>query len=204
MNNISNLSHNTTVISFPIPIWQPIVLTIISFIAIIDNGFLLVIYIKDKRLKTSFTVYIINIIIFNLISVFIGAPYQISNNLFTSWILGRSACSVFHYSGYILKSCANYGHSLIVINRIWAITFPVDYSRYHTRNVALLVCVGTFGIIHLIFLPGYFLSILLYPVDFSRQNCTLDVRLLKEWAIVCDVVLIWFPEVIMILSFPFI
>ena len=89
-----------------IPIAQWTVLPVFSLLvflaAFFGNGLLLLVFIKERQLRTPFNVYIINLLFANFVLVLIQYPMDIVTNLYNAWLLGHRACQLYLYANSVI------------------------------------------------------------------------------------------------------
>lgn len=156
-----NISVNFTS-SFARPNWRfpPCFVILMSTFALPINAIVLWIFYREKRLITSFTVYIIALLVCNLTYVIIKQTVDIITDLYCIWPLGQVVCDIYKYYVYGFAGVILHLHALITANRIWAVNFPLSYRNYHTKHLAIVLCVAVTLYTHVICLPGILMDIM--------------------------------------------
>lgn len=127
---------------------------IITFLALILNGFVLAMFFKYTHLRTSFAVYIILILSSNLFQITFINTVDIYSVYYGSGHVNAAFCDAILYRSMVIVGCVVYTHVLITINRIWAISYPISYRNYHNKKTAKILCVSAWTWVHIINLPG--------------------------------------------------
>lgn len=154
-NATSNFSYSATVTTAN---WGflAIFMTFIFVVVIILNSLVLFFFIKDPRLKTSFSTYLICLLSLNILYAVIQNPLDIINDLYSYWLAGFRLCSLYIYALYFLQAASMHIHLLITCNRAWAVTFPLSHRRVHSHKWgAIILCICAWLYVHLLLLPGY-------------------------------------------------
>lgn len=120
------------------------------------NGFTLFVFLSTRRLRMQpFSMYLIFLLIYNFLLTLLQNPLGVVDSLYPTWWLGKGWCTVYRYAGSLLTALGMYTHVLVTISRLWAITFPLSYRRFHSRKNAVLLCLGMTVLMHMIILPDF-------------------------------------------------
>ena len=95
-------------------------------------------------------------------------------------------------------------HTLITINRIWAVIWPHSYRQNHNTWTACLICVGGWVYVHVNLLPGYVLDILYYRLPLVVNTCYLNTDAQWQWLLAMQVLVYAMALFIMVGSYPII
>lgn len=104
------------------------------------NAFIIYVYHRESQLRTQFSVYIGNVSITNLVSIFIQLPWYLSKEYHSGWSFDTTLCIVFLLADYTLMGCKIIGHLFPPIVALLGIFSPVWYRVHHTTHRALCVC----------------------------------------------------------------
>ncbi|XP_055354492.1 5-hydroxytryptamine receptor 1D-like [Paramacrobiotus metropolitanus] len=185
---MDNVSANYTTI--PIATWQPaaMALTVIFILGLVCNAAVTTVFVFNKDLWSSFNVYLCNLLVANLIYFFLGAPFDIIEEVFPHWWLGQSVCTLYLYAYWTITPVQILTHCSIAVNRIWALYRPISYRTRHTIATAIKICVFLWLFAHLIGLPG----VLVDAVHFQQKNMcvvdTTDSGFLQIWQLLINVI----------------
>ncbi|XP_055348826.1 C-C chemokine receptor type 8-like [Paramacrobiotus metropolitanus] len=153
---------------------------------LLTNGTVVLALLSRHAIWSPFMVYVFNLFCANILQSFTGALLDFINSYCSVWFLGRTLCFVYNYGEWTAAILQMLCHPLIALNRITAIYAPVFYRHTHTYRNAILLCVLTWLLAHIITLP---MLIINTAVD-VRDVCHVDLNepVQKWWAFVLDVV----------------
>lgn len=138
--------------------WIAVLQVLITTATIILNGFLLFL-LKDWHSLTAFTVYLVALCSSNIVYAALNGPFDVLVALYKNWQFGSEACTLFIYGGMVVSSITMFCHCLITSNRMWAIFGPLSYRNYHSKKVAIIICVSISVSTHIFI--GEFLNLVL-------------------------------------------
>ena len=120
----------------------------------LGNGGLLLLFLKDRTLRTPFNVYLINLLTANFVCVVFLYPMDLMTNLHSShWLLGNRACSLYIYTTYVIEAGIFHSHALIAVNRTWALVHPLSYRNVHSGRTAIFLCLGMWSYLNISMTP---------------------------------------------------
>ncbi|XP_055328192.1 cysteinyl leukotriene receptor 1-like [Paramacrobiotus metropolitanus] len=173
-----------------------------SLISVPLNGFVLLSFLRDRHLQTPFGVYIIILMISNLAWVIFKQTLDIINNLyFYYWWLGEPLCKMYKYGTYVYSGVILYLHVLITANRIWAITFPVAYRNYHSKQTAAILCLAVVVFVNVVALPAYIVDLSYYALP-ATIGCYIDIISVWGWLFLAQVVVYDLPVIFVAAAYP--
>lgn len=133
-----------------------ICVSIIFIMVIILNSLTLFLFIKNRRLRSPFSTYLMCLLGLNILYAVLQNPLDIMNNLYPYWPANFQWCSVYIYALYILQAATMHIHLLITCNRAWAVTFPISHRRLHSHKWHPVLCCSIAWLyVHTILLPGF-------------------------------------------------
>ncbi|OQV25519.1 hypothetical protein BV898_00459 [Hypsibius exemplaris] len=186
----------------------PTVLSLITFLTgTIFNGTLLVVFAKDRSLRTPFSVYLVNLLLANFTCSVILYPMDFISNLHSAqWLIGNQACTAYLYTTCVIEAGIFHCHLLIALNRMWAVVHPISYRSIHSTQTAVLLCLGTWVYIHLAALPEVVLDALYYRLPVETAGCIINVaeNPLRSYDRVAQLLFYHLPHLLMLLSVPII
>lgn len=146
------------------------VATLAIFVSVlVTNGAVLIMFLKVKQIRTSFSVYLINLMLCNIIYAVLQNPLELLDKSYSKWWMGKSACSLYIYATIVSDACIKHCHVLITINRLWAMTFPIFYRQHHSTKRAIIFCLLTVVYVYIFLLP-----------DTLTMHCTFGFHL-TQW-----------------------
>ncbi|OQV15772.1 hypothetical protein BV898_10026 [Hypsibius exemplaris] len=199
-----NLSNNGTLalnISDAKWTFLPVVTLFIFLIAFLGNGLLLVVFIRERSLRTPFNFYIINLLIANLAVITVEYPMDMVIKLHSAWLLGNDACNLYLYASSVFGACICNSHMLIAINRMWAVSFPLSYRTHHSRRTAVCLCLGVWVYVHVVVGPPVIIDALYFRLPVETNGCMINAPEQQAWEIAIQVIY-WLPEIVMLAAFP--
>ncbi|OQV17910.1 hypothetical protein BV898_08039 [Hypsibius exemplaris] len=138
----SVLKHIATTTPFPYPKLRtavPYILILLCISILIANAVVLAAFIKNRHLRTPFNMYIISLVIADLTQTLLDLPFTVMSQFIPVWPLGHLACNFRLYGLWVFSAIVRNTHSLISLNRLWALFLPVSYRHYHTNTLAICV-----------------------------------------------------------------
>ncbi|OQV23701.1 hypothetical protein BV898_02437 [Hypsibius exemplaris] len=201
-----NLTGNTTdngdQVTGPTWAFVPAYYVVIASLSFLTNGAVMAIFFSNPSLRTPFNIYLINLVTANFLYACIESPADIINNLYSGWWLGSAYCSVYQYGTYMLEAGIRVCHTLITVNRLWAVIWPHSYQQNHRKWTAYLICLGGWVYVHLNLLPGYILDILYYRLPLLVNTCYLNTDAQWQWLLAMQVLVYGMALFVMVGSYP--
>ncbi|OQV14867.1 hypothetical protein BV898_10899 [Hypsibius exemplaris] len=184
----------------------PVISLVTLTVGVTGNGGLIVLFIHDRAtLITPFNVYVLNLMVANLLHLINVYPLDVIVGLYSgTWVLGRSACAFFLYGVWLPGCASSVAHSLIAVNRIWAVIFPHSYRTQHGMRAAVMVCLSMWAIIYSVTLPWLVLDQVLYriPVENGPAECSVNQSAQFAYSMVIEFTLFNFPLIATVLALP--
>ncbi|XP_055332282.1 histamine H1 receptor-like [Paramacrobiotus metropolitanus] len=176
----------------------PIMDTLILVAALLFNGGLLILFIVNRNLHTPFSVYLFNLILMTFIYIATQGPINILYSLYSKWWMGDALCTFLFYTIFPSSVATVHAHLLITVNRLWAITRPVSYKKYHNTAVAIRLCICMFLYCHVLPLYGVVMDGLYYKIPTSTGQCLINMSALWAWATATELLNYNFPIIFMV------
>ncbi|XP_055356063.1 alpha-2C adrenergic receptor-like [Paramacrobiotus metropolitanus] len=161
----SNLS-NITVEGFPGP---AISLGVFLILKLMFNGCLLFVFLNNRRLRTPFTVYLINLLLSNIF-ITLADPFFMLESWQVRWYFTSILCIIKMYLDHIGSAVTLHAHLLITLNRMWALTFPLHYRSHHSTKTAVLICATMWTYCHVLLSPLLLQDFLYYRPDMQTAT----------------------------------
>ncbi|XP_055345950.1 5-hydroxytryptamine receptor 1D-like [Paramacrobiotus metropolitanus] len=170
---------------------------------VIFNGSVLFIFIYQGLLSRPFYIYLANLLFANLVFAIMNNPLDILNLIYPSWWLGNTACTVYLYSMYVVDGIMMHAHVLIAINRVWAVTFHISYTRRNTVRTALYCCLASCIYVHAVCLPYVVLDALYYRLPIETAGCLINTEALQFWSLLTQFLIYTLPIVFIVAVYPY-
>ncbi|OQV25512.1 hypothetical protein BV898_00452 [Hypsibius exemplaris] len=172
-------------------------------LGIIFNSTLLLLLVRVSTLRTSFNVYLINLLVANLICVMISYPMDLMTNLNSmKWLIGNAACTAYLYNVIVLQAGIFHCHLLIAVNRIWAVVHPISYRSIHSVRTACCLCLVMWVYVHVVAAPEFILDALYYRQPVETYGCFINMEVLATYDLIAEILFFNLPHLIMVLALP--
>ncbi|XP_055348114.1 alpha-2B adrenergic receptor-like [Paramacrobiotus metropolitanus] len=200
-----NVSIFSTV-SPPAAQWTavPIFTLIIFLLVLLVNATVLYVFYANPHLRTPFTIYLINLFSANIIIALLQNPLDVLFELYGRWTFGHVACSLYLYGSYAVSGGTMVCHVVISANRIWAIVFPLHYRLHHSKRVAVWICVGIWGYVHVLIVPGLVMDGLWYRQPLEKLGCQVNMETQTAWSGAVHWLIYNIAEIFVVGAYPFI
>ncbi|OQV25596.1 hypothetical protein BV898_00532 [Hypsibius exemplaris] len=199
---IQSSSNSSFTIKKSFNTFLPYVFVILCIGVVVLNSFVLVAFVKNRNLRTPFNIYIINLVLADLLQALFDLPFTLLGEFTPIWPLGRAGCNFALYAKWVFSAAVRNTHSLISLNRMWAVFMPISYRERHTRAIATALCLGTWVYVHIFLLPGLVLDSVVYRLD--GDSCQLNTTAQRDWALPSQVVVYNSSVFIIGISYPLI
>lgn len=181
----TNFESNNTGTNADPPRWNysSILSVIITVCGILTNTTVLAVFVKKRNtLVTPFSIYLINLLLSNLSNLILFYPLDVIQQAYgKGWFLGNTVCTVYVYGFVVLNATMGTSHLLIILNRLWAVTFPISYRARHTKSFAFKVCLGMWMYLHATHISGVILDTLYYRIPLDVGGCQLNIDAQFYW-----------------------
>ena len=202
--NIYSTNTTNTTQNSPQPVgWTSLNLfgLLVNIIGAILNFSLLVVFIKHRSLRTSFGVYLINLLLFEAVLIWVHSPIHLISNYIGDWPFDYNLCWFVNFVGD--ESLIIFAHFLITLNRVWAVTFPFSYRTRHTTKFAIILCGSVATVWHLVYIPVTIGTVVLEPDSATNgYSCKVDTAVPLYLFSVLGLFII--PAILVILSYPYV
>ena len=157
---------------------------------------------KEAHLRSPFAIYIINLFIANLLQLTVHYPLEILHELYSTWWMGPSLCTLYLYSTWMIQAAMCNAHSMIALNRLWAITFPYSYRRKHTKRLAISICVAVWLYLQACLLPGILINTRYYDVPMETSECEVKTTKQRTWSCIVQAIAFDLPTLVVFSVYP--
>ncbi|GAU94537.1 hypothetical protein RvY_06293 [Ramazzottius varieornatus] len=164
--------------------------------ALLTNCSVILLFIKNPTLRSPFAVYIINLFVANLFQLTLHYPLEILHELYARWWMGRTVCTLFLYSTWVIQAAMCNAHALIALNRLWAITFPHSYRHRHSKRLAIGLCVSVWLYLHACLLPGLIINTRYYEESLETSVCEVKTAKQKTWSCIVQAIAYDLPTLV--------
>lgn len=183
--------------------WVSIASIIMLITAFGLNLMALLRFLTDMTLISPFNLLIVNLVLANVVYFIILGPLDFINGLYTGWWLGEAWCTIYMYGLWVLSLVQMSSHPLIAIDRLWAVSFPINYRKVHNKRFILLLCSGAWLLAHLVALPVVITDARYYRLPVATNGCSINLGIpfQNAWVIMvqCVCLLLVF---IVLFAFP--
>ncbi|OQV17959.1 hypothetical protein BV898_07902 [Hypsibius exemplaris] len=195
--NLSDFSSNTTSAEAE---WKvvPVFFAVVSVTGSLGNGGALLAFIRDRTLRNPFTIHVIHLLLLNLINSLTQYPVGVVENLYSRWHLGSGICDLYLFCMSMVTAATINTHSLIALNRAWAIVHPVSYRTRNTKRFSLQLCFGLWVFLFIVEFPNWLLNALYYR---RPEGCIYNSDAMPAYNAFLDIVVYTLPIAIVIASF---
>lgn len=179
------------------------VAVILSLLTFLSNGFVLAIFVKDQRLRTPFTIYLMNLLCANLILNMIN-PLRTLDITYLPGLGGAGSplCQIQKYSDWTSAAVVLHSHVLITINRIWAIAFPVSYRNHHSKTAAIFMCVTAFVYAHFMTVPFQIIDAVHQGLPAGIDHCVINPHEQVIYSKFLQIIAYDFPVFLIVAAYP--
>ncbi|OQV13411.1 hypothetical protein BV898_12363 [Hypsibius exemplaris] len=201
-DNFNTSARGRSAVYHPWTVIPTVALTVLV-ISVPLNSAILYLFARHRHLRTGFTVYLMNLLAANLLSVLIQIPIYLTANRLPYWWIGGPACTAYIY-GYIIQSGMCNAHALISVNRLWAVCRPLSYRRLHSQRTAWLFCLLMWVYVHSLTLPGVVDDARFYRLPEPIYGCIVNKAAQPGWAFPHQFIVFTLPAVVVFFTYPFI
>ncbi|OQV18017.1 hypothetical protein BV898_07958 [Hypsibius exemplaris] len=204
-----NCSGNSSLPHIPrVPVllwtWSPICLVMISILGSVTNGTALLVFLKERALRSSFNIYIIHLLLLN----FVCSTAQFSISAVAAlhpreWVLGDRVCDFYLLVQSMPNAATRNMHGLMAANRAWAIFHPLSYREWNSERFSLQVCVGLWVYLALVELPYWVMDTAWYrPRGLTTtRTCQFTARAMPNYITATALLIFTLPVLLVPVSF---
>jgi len=113
----------------------------IVIISAVANLFVLLSYMVEKKLRTTFAILVGNLAVTDFIVSCFPMFFFTVNILFSYWPLGRVLCGIWVVVDYNSVFASSYMLAAISIDRLWSIKWSIHYRNHNTKKKAAVIVV---------------------------------------------------------------
>lgn len=113
----------------------------IVIISAVANLFVLLSYMVEKKLRTTFAILVGNLAVTDFIVSCFPMFFFTVNILFSYWPLGRVLCGIWVVVDYNSVFASSYMLAAISIDRLWSIKWSIHYRNHNTKKKAAAIVV---------------------------------------------------------------
>jgi len=113
----------------------------IVIISAVANLFVLLSYMVEKKLRTTFAILVGNLAVTDFIVSCFPMFFFTINILFSYWPLGRVLCGIWVVVDYNSVFASSYMLAAISIDRLWSIKWSIHYRNHNTKKKAAVIVV---------------------------------------------------------------
>lgn len=109
---------------------------IISFLA---NLFVLLSFIMEKKLRTTFTALIANLAMTDLLVAVAAMDFYTIDVMYGHWPFGRVLCAIWVVCDYSTVFASCFTLAAISIDRLWSIKWAINYRQYNNMKKSITI-----------------------------------------------------------------
>ena len=203
----NNFTLNATAAA-PLPVWgrTSISLTTIAVLGALLNGTALLVFLRERALRTSFTLHVMHLLLLNLLCCLFQYSLAAVVNLNASgsrpWYLDDGLCDFYLLTLCMLNAGISNIHGLMAINRAWAIIHPLSYRERNSKRLAVQLGAAMWVYLLLIMFPYWLLDELHYrQAPTTRQACQFNIAAVSVYGPLTALLVYTAPIVVVLLSF---
>ena len=204
-SNSANFLNFTNNVNQPEESWSlpPGVTIFILVVGGALNVSLLLVFIKRRSLRNSFGVYLMNLLITDIVLVFVHGPFNLIDKYASTWDLGWEVCALYNHLGYTYQNLIIIAHFLIAANRIWAVIFPFSYRIHHSTKLAIWLCFAPWVFLYIVNILVVITTTVITPGSIDgTHKCNLDTKVMGIWGPLTEILFFDMPMLIVILAYP--
>ncbi|XP_041349585.1 D(1)-like dopamine receptor [Gigantopelta aegis] len=139
MNHTQPQWNNTPHATVP---WTRIVLGaglyVIVFITVFGNCLVLVAVSREKRLRTIFNYYIVNLAVTDIAVAVTAMSFYTIENVLGYWPFGEFMCGVWIFFDYGMTFASVFTLIVISVDRFWSVSWSLHYRIHHRKKKAFI------------------------------------------------------------------
>ncbi|GAU92403.1 hypothetical protein RvY_04486 [Ramazzottius varieornatus] len=173
--------------------WILAVLIALMFVTISANFLILLVFVKNSRLRNPFNTYLFSLAFSDLLVGIFAMPFYTAY-LHAGGTLNTLHCSIWMFFDYFATEISLWTLAVISLDRVWAVTWPVSY-RKHNTTVKSLSLLGTAWVLAFcVVLPGFLttrnlnMDKLTTNVTGYSDQCSWDIEGMPLWAASINVI----------------
>ncbi|XP_055354523.1 D(1) dopamine receptor-like [Paramacrobiotus metropolitanus] len=160
--------------------------SVVLVLSLLFNTVVLLDFIRIPARVTAFTVYLVALLISNILYLSAVTLPEFSTQLYGYWLFGYSMCRLHNYCKVVWSGIQTMMHLTIAVNRLWAISSPMNYKLHHTRRMALVVCGVGVVLAHAGGLPSVIMDAMWAASAKWMRVCPLNFAMLPFGVILLD------------------
>lgn len=143
-----------------------------GILAFLSNSAVLIMFFQSRQLRTQpFNVYLMWLMSINIVFALVQTPFTIIQLYYVDWCLNVPYTAVYLYVGRFLPAAAMNTHLMVTCNRIWAMTFPFSYLRFHSIKCAVLLCSCVWLYVNCVVFPAYVTDVQSFTDSYGKRGC---------------------------------
>ncbi|OQV20284.1 hypothetical protein BV898_05835 [Hypsibius exemplaris] len=179
---------------------------IIMLLAIFINGVCLLLFVREKKLRTNFGIYIIHLTVCDLFYTTFSMGNFIIMNYLEYWPFGITYCAVYKWAEWLSAAAMTHIILITAIDRAFALIHPLDYRQHrgwHSRRMIGRMMLGMYVYLNVCVCP---IIIMNWWTQTDPRTCevTLETELKRWWSTAVNFVNYVFPHVLLIFIYVFI
>jgi hypothetical protein len=137
-NETSPTTHHMGSIP-PLQILLGVFLFCAVFVTASANLFVLLSFVYEKKLRTTFATLIANLALTDFIIAVFPMNFYTINITFGYWPLGKVLCGLWVVADYNTVFASTYSLAAISLDRLWSIKWSIHYRQHNTKRKASIM-----------------------------------------------------------------
>ena len=207
-NNTTNNFILNASAAAPLPVWgrASISLATIAVLGALLNGTILLVFLRERALRTSFTLHVMHLLLLNLLCCIfqysLGAVVNLNASASRRWYLDDGLCDLYLLTLCLLNAGISNIHGLMAINRAWAIIHPLSYRNRNSKRLTVQLGAAMWVYLLLMMFPYWLLDELHYrQAPTTRQACQFNSLAMSAYSPLAALLVYTAPIMVVLLSF---
>ena len=171
-------------------------LFVLTFINIVANGVILLVFLRSKSIRKCRNVYILSLA-FSDFFVGLTMPFAITETINRQWTFSSDACLVYLTIRGSLLLISVSSVVLLTVDRWWSINFPISYRVRQSRRTATVLVVTIWVVSLILHIPINFTTNILNSTS-TRSYCIFPESHRTKLTISSSVISCFLPVVILL------
>ncbi|ESP02351.1 hypothetical protein LOTGIDRAFT_54386, partial [Lottia gigantea] len=126
----------------------------VVFITIAGNVLVLIAFYKEKKLRTVFNLYIVNLAITDIGVAATAMSFYIIDNILGYWPFGEFLCGFWIFCDYGMTFASVFTLIVISIDRFWSVSWSVHYRTHHKAKKSYISIAVVWSVMIVLWLPA--------------------------------------------------
>jgi len=116
---------------------------VLVFITFLANLTVLVSFLVEKKLRTTFSALIANLAFADMLVAITAMDFYTVNVMYGYWPFGKILCGIWVVFDYDLVFASCYTLAAIAVDRMWSIKWSIHYRQHNSmrKAIAFILCI---------------------------------------------------------------